>query len=477
MLLHTPAYLLFLLAVIPAYWLLPAGYRKPFLLLTSYGFYAVFDLRFLALLIGWTLANYFLGRAISGNLHARPLAWFSVLLNLGVLALFKWEAFFIDSLRLAFQTLGFASLPVGLQFLLPIGISFYSFQAIAYTTEIYRKKLQPASLLDFAIYMSFFPKMLAGPLVRPAEFLGQLWQPSTRPDRNAIQNALGLLLLGLMKKVVIADSLASLCEVAFRAAARENGALLFPGALYWQGFYLYSFLIYADFSGYTDIARSSAALLGFSLPENFRQPYLSENITVFWNRWHMSMTQWFREYLFFPLSRGLLIKAGRRYARLVQIIVTLITMTLIGIWHGAAWTFVAWGVWHGLLLSVNQQLGWSLERRWQKLALGVLTFHLVGVGWVFFGSSSMEAAGRFLRGMLNFSGPQAWGYFLPPVLLCAFLVFSIDLVQAGFVRLPALLQPAAKPVLIVASIVLLICLALIYQAKGGAARPFIYGQF
>jgi len=151
MLLHTPAYLLFLLAVIPAYWLLPSGYRKPFLLLISYAFYAAFDLRFLALLVGWTLANYYLGRAISGNLHARPLAWFSVLLNLGALALFKWEGFFIDSLRLTFQALGFASLPVGLQFLLPIGISFYSFQAIAYTTEIYRKKLQPAALLDFAI--------------------------------------------------------------------------------------------------------------------------------------------------------------------------------------------------------------------------------------------------------------------------------------------------------------------------------------
>ncbi len=325
--------------------------------------------------------------------------------------------------------------------------------------------------------MAFFPKLLAGPLVRPGQFLNQLVQPSTRPGRNDIQAAFGLLLVGLLKKVVIADSLASLCEVAFRAAAREKGAVLFPGSLYWQGFYLYSFLIYADFSGYTDIARSSAALLGFTLPENFRQPYLSENIAVFWNRWHMSMTQWFREYLFFPLSRSLLIKAGRRYARLIQIIVTLITMALIGIWHGAAWTFVIWGVWHALLLSVNQQLGWSLERRWQKLGLGVVTFHLVGVGWVIFGSSSLGNAGRFLQGMLNFSGPQEWWYFLPPVLLCAFLVFSIDLVQGGFVRIPTLLQTAARPILIVASIVLLICLALIYQANGGDARPFIYGQF
>ena len=477
MLLHTPAYLLFLLAVISAYWFLPVSYRKPVLLATSYVFYATFDLRFLALLVVWTLVNYWLGRAISSNPHARLLAWYSVVLNLGVLALFKWVNFFIDSIRLSFQALGFSNLPAGLQFLLPIGISFFSFQAIAYTTEIYRKKIRPASLLDFAIYMAFFPKLLAGPLVRPDQFLSQLRQPSIRPDRNGIQAAVGLFLLGLLKKVVIADSLASLCEVAFRAAARENGVLLFPGSLYWQGFYLYGFLIYADFSGYTDIARSSAALLGFSLPENFRQPYLSENISIFWNRWHMSLTQWFREYMFFPLSRGLLIKTGRRYARLVQIIATLITMTFIGIWHGAAWTFVVWGLWHGLLLCLTQQPVRRFKRWWQKLGLGIVTFHLVGVGWILFESSSLETFGRFLQGMLSFSGPQEWGYYLPPVFLCACLVFSIDLVQGGYVRIPTLLQPATRPIFIVASIVLLICLALINQANGGDAHPFIYGRF
>ena len=273
--------------------------------------------------------------------------------------------------------------------------------------------------MDFAIYMAFFPKLVAGPLVRPDQFLSQLRQPFTRPDRKVIQAALGLLLLGLFKKIVIADSLASLSEVAFRAASRNVGTVLFPSSLFWQGFYLYSFLIYADFSGYTDIARSSAILLGFNLPENFRQPYLSETITIFWNRWHMSLTQWFRDYLFFPLSRSLLIKTSRHYARVIQVIVTLITMTLIGIWHGAAWTFVAWGVWHGVLLSINQQQNWKLKHRWQKLGLGIVTFHLVGIGWVLFGSSSLEASGRFFRGMLKFTGPEGWAYFLPPVLLCA----------------------------------------------------------
>jgi len=477
MLLHTGAYLLFLMVVVLAYWLIPTGYRKPFLLIASYGFYATFDLGFFALLVAWTLANYLLGRAISGEFHARPFAWLSVVLNLGVLALFKRADFFIDSLRHGFEALGFSSLPAGLELLVPVGISFISFQAIAYTTEIYKKKLEPAALVDFGIYMAFFPKLVAGPLVRPDNFLSQLKQPATRPDGNVIRAALGLLLLGLFKKIVIADSLASLSEVAFRAAARDTGAALFPSALFWSGFYLYSFLIYADFSGYTDMARSSAILLGFNLPENFRQPYLSENITSFWNRWHMSLTQWFREYLFFPLSRGLLVRTGRRYARLIQVGVTLTTMTLIGVWHGIAWTFVAWGVWHGLLLVINQQQSRKLEKRWQKLGMGIITFHLVGIGWVLFGSSSFEAAGRFFRGMLNFSGPAGWEIFVPPVLLSAILVFSIDLVQGGFVRIPARFQPAAKPVLVVASVVVLICLTVIYQVKGGDARPFIYGQF
>ena len=477
MLLHTGSYLLFLLVVILAYWSSPSRYRKPLLLLASYGFYTTFDLRFLALLVALTLANYLLGWAIPGSRYARLLAWFSVLLNLGALAVFKWADFFMEGLSRTFHALGFFTLPVGLQLLVPIGISFITFQAISYTTEIYRKKLEPAAWMDFAVYMAFFPKLVAGPLVRPEQFLSQLKQPSARPDRSAAMSALGLLLLGLFKKIVIADSLAGLSDVAFRAAARDMGIDFLPSALFWQGFYLYSFLIYADFSGYTDIARSSAILLGFNLPENFRQPYLSENITLFWNRWHMSLTQWFREYLFFPLSRGLLIKTGRRHARLIQIAVTLITMTLIGLWHGAAWTFVVWGVWHGVLLSINQVRSWKVERRWQKLGLGIVTFHLVGIGWVLFGSSSFEAAERFLRGMFTFTGPAGWAYYLPPVLLCAILVFGIDLVQGGYVRIPAHLQQAVKPVLVTASVLLLVCLAAIYMVNGGDARPFIYGQF
>lgn len=473
MLLHTPAYLIFLLAVVLIYWLLPAVVRKPLLLVTSYIFYAWFNLRFLTLLLGLTLANYLIGLAIHANRRPRLLAWSSVAINLGVLAVFKWSGFFVDSLRAVFEAIGLANLPPGLSLLLPLGISFYSFQAIAYTTEIYRKKTTPADLLDFALYLAFFPKLIAGPLVRPGQFLRQLRQPAVRPATEEVQAALGLLLIGLVKKVVIADSLASLSDVAFRAAARPPGEVAFPSLLFWQGFYLYSFLIYADFSGYTDIARASARLLGFGLPENFQQPYLSRTITLFWNRWHMSLTQWFREYLFFPLSRTLLGRFGSRYSRTIQVLVTLVTMILIGVWHGAAWTFVVWGVWHGLLLVFDQQANLHSDRRWQTAAAGIITFHLVGIGWVIFGSSSLAAAGRFLQGMFNFSQPIGWQTFVPPVLLAALLSFGIDLGQSGRLRLPA----PVRPVLFVSGVVVVVCLVMLSLAHGVNARPFIYGRF
>lgn len=477
MLLHTPLYLLFLLILIPVYWLLQIAHRKVILLVASAIFYASLDIRFLVLLAVMIFVNYFIGQAIPKSSHARQLVWLSVAVNLGILAVFKWANFYIESLRLFLQSLGVSSLPTGIQLLFPIGISFFSFQAIAYIIEVSKKKIKPATLLDFSIYMAFFPKLIAGPLVRPDNFLGQLKHHPVRPDRNEIQGALRLLLLGLVKKIVLADSLASLSEVAFRAAARETGAFSFPSFLYWQGFYLYSFMIYADFSGYTDIARASASLLGFELPENFRQPYLSENMIAFWNRWHISLTQWFRVYLFFPLSRWFLEKTERQYSRLIQITVTLITMFLIGIWHGAGWTFAIWGLWHGLLLIINQQWKPTPTNRWLKLGLGFITFHLVGVGWVLFGSNSFAAAGRFFSGMLALNNPIELGFYLPPVLLSAALLFSIDLVQSQNIRLPTRIQTIAKPILAIAGIVVLIGLTMIYQAHGGDSRPFIYGQF
>lgn len=478
MLLHTPLYLLFLAGVCLFYWLTCSWrWRKYLLLAASYIFYVAFDWRFAALLLALTLAVFLLGRAIQTSPRARWYAGFSLLLNLGLLGIFKYANFFIDSAARAWQLFGLTAPSAGLNLILPIGISFYTFQALTYTTEIYRKKLTPAGFVDLALYLAFFPKLIAGPLVRPATFFKQLAEPTARPSREAVLAALGLLGLGLFKKVVIADSLATLAGVSFRAAALPSGPWPFSTPLYWRGFYLYAFQIYADFSGYTDIARASAMLLGFDLPENFQQPYLSPTPAEFWNRWHMTLTQWFREYLFFPLSRQLSLATERKFPRLIQALTTLITMLLIGFWHGANWTYLVWGLWHGIWLSLDRWLNLKPTQRWQRLALTALNFHIIGIGWVIFGADSLEAAGRFLLGLLRFEQMNWLPLYLPPVFLTGLLTLGIDWAASHRWPTTSPLWQASQPVRITAVCVVVISLMVLGFVGGGATRPFIYGLF
>jgi alginate O-acetyltransferase complex protein AlgI len=479
MLLHTPTYLVFLVGVLGLYWLLPSGrWRKAWLLGASYLFCSSFDVRFTALLVGLTVTVYYLSRAIPHSPRAKFYTWLSVGLSLGVLGIFKYANFFLGSVQSVLQAGGLTVIPPAVNLLLPVGISFYTFQSISYTLEIYRQRAEPASsLIDFALYLAFFPKLLAGPFVRPADFLRQLAEPAAPLKQEVIFSALGLLLLGLVKKILIADSLSVLAEVSFQAAGRSPGPVLFPTPLYWRGFYLYAFQIYADFSGYTDIARASALLLGFALPENFQQPYLSATPTDFWNRWHMTLTQWFREYVFFPLSRRLSTLAQRKYSRVIQVTTTLLTMTLIGFWHGAAWTYIVWGLWHGLWLSLDRWLNLRPTRRWQMITLAVLNFHVIGIGWVFFGASSLAAAGRFLVGLARFEQLHWLPLYLPPVLLSGLLVLGIDWAARG--RWPTT-SPAWRfwqPVWVTTGFVIVVSLMLLGLLSSGPTRPFIYGLF
>jgi D-alanyl-lipoteichoic acid acyltransferase DltB (MBOAT superfamily) len=326
------------------------------------------------------------------------------------------------------------------------------------------------------LYLAFFPKLLAGPFVRPSQFLRQVEGPAEFPGRAAVFSALGRLVLGLFKKVLIADSLGVLADVAFRAAGRPPGLWPFPTPLYWQGFYLYAFQIYADFSGYTDIARASAALLGFALPENFQQPYLACSPTEFWNRWHMTLTHWFREYLFFPLSRAGLRLTGRRFPQAVQTVTNLITMLLIGLWHGAAGTYLAWGLWHGLWLSIDRWLNLKPARRWQTWLMTVVNFHIVGVGWVLFKADSLAAAGRFLTGLFSFNQMDWWPHYLPAVVVAGSLTLGLDLGARYWGTLAPRLK-AWQPALVITALVAIAGLMLIRSAGGVDARPFIYGRF
>jgi len=477
MVLNSARYLLFLALVALVYWLLPRpAWRKAWLLLASYVFYLTFDARFALLLLALSAAVWALGQGIARGVAPRRLAWASVALNLGVLAVFKYLGFFVASAQALFERAGAGSVAPALALLLPVGISFYTFQGIAYTTEIYRGKLHAAGWLDLALYLAFFPKLIAGPLTRPQDFFRQTAAPAARPNPADVSAALGLLLLGLVKKVLIADSLASLADTAFRAASLASGAH-FAMPLYLQGFYLYAFEIYADFSGYTDLARGSAALLGLALPENFRQPYFAATIGDFWNRWHMSLTAWFREYLFFPLSRWLLTRFGRAHAERAQVVANLVTMLLIGLWHGAAWTFVLWGLWHGVLLTLERLARFKPQGRWPRLAAGLVTFHLVALGWVLFRADSLAAAARFVAGLFSFQQMQWLGYYAPSVLLVAVLVLGIDALAASRSARLSPWWPRLRPVAITASVVLLIALGLLSYARGGEVRPFIYGQF
>jgi alginate O-acetyltransferase complex protein AlgI len=476
MFLHTPLYLLFLAAVCLLYWLLPRpAWRKLLLLLASYTMYAAFDIRFLLALLGISAATYLLGRAIPGHPHPRRLVALSILINLGALAYFKYTGFFLANVEGLLRGMGISP-PSSIHILLPLGISFYAFQAIAYTLEVSRRRLAPvAEVVDFGLYLAFFPKLIAGPFVRPAGFFKQMASLPRSLSRTEVQSSLLRLLAGLFKKVVIADSIAMLADVSFRAAASPQAAG-FPAPLYIGGFYLYAVQIYADFSGYTDIALGSAGLLGVSLPENFRAPYFSFSPGDFWNRWHLTLTQWFREYLFFPLSRWGMTAGGRRFPRLVQTGATMITMTLVGLWHGAAWTFIVWGAWHGLLVSLDRLLGYVPRRWWEKTLAAAATFHLVGIGWVLFRASSIPEAGRFLAGMVSFTQPVWAPHFLLPAGLALVLTLGLDAAGPVARRFPVRVN-RLRPAAVVAGLVIVAGLWILRGVSSANTLPFIYGSF
>jgi alginate O-acetyltransferase complex protein AlgI len=476
MLLHTPAFLLVLAAIVLVYWRLPRpAWRKYLLLLASYLLYASFDVRFVLILLGTTTVTFLLGQRIPGSPRARALVAAGICFNLGALAYFKYSGFFLSNVDSILRLAGIPMSPA-IQVLVPIGLSFYTFQAIAYILEISRGKMLPAqNAADFALYLAFFPKLLAGPFVRPQEFLRQISEPRSAISGSEVQSALHLLLTGLFRKIVIADSIASLADISFRAAGSPHAGG-FPSPLYLCGFYLYAFQIYADFSGYTNIARGSAALLGFSLPENFRQPYFSLSPGDFWNRWHITLSQWFREYVFFPLSRWGLVKTERRYPRLVQTAATLITMILVGLWHGAAWTYLLWGAWHGILVAVDRLLHYVPRRWWEKVLAAVVTFHLVGIGWVLFRSPSLSAAGGFLAGMFSFQQMSWFPMFFLPALIAGILLFGMDALSLLSPRFSGWIQ-TLRPVGVFAALTAIIALWLLQAISSTGTLPFIYGSF
>jgi alginate O-acetyltransferase complex protein AlgI len=372
----------FFIVVYGVYWALPdRRWRHPFLLIASYVFYMSWNVWLVSIIIALTIFDFTVGllleRIASPN-RRKLLLIASLAANLGVLAVFKYADFFVLSLRGLLETAGINANLHTLSIILPVGISFHTFQTMSYTIDVYRGKLRATkSLPDFALFVAFFPQLVAGPITKASHFLPQL-ADEKRFEWPRLESAVVLFMVGLTKKLLIADQLATLVDPVFADPTR------FVSRDLWLAMFCYGGQIYCDFSGYTDMAIAAAAMLGFDLPTNFINPYLATSLSDFWRRWHISLSTWLRDYLYIPLG-------GSRCSRFLTARNLMITMLLGGLWHGASWTFVVWGAIHGLALIVAKAFSGggdgkpasSLRFLRTALAWGA-TLLVVHIAWVFF---------------------------------------------------------------------------------------------
>ncbi len=433
--------------------------RNVVLLGASYYFYAYWDVRFCTLLILSTLVDFAVaGRISVSNDPVVRRRWLVVSLvsNLGVLAFFKYFDFFIESATFVLEPLGLGTRTLNI--VLPVGISFYTFQTLSYTIDVYRGKLRPvSSFLDFALYVAFFPQLVAGPIVRARELLPQLADVPHWSNRRFYAGSQQLL-RGTVKKVLLADRLGEAVDVVFAGPDLYSGWTLYLAAFAYAG------QIYYDFSGYSDMAIGVAKMLGYRFPINFRHPYLATSLSDFWHRWHMTLSRWLRDYLYIPLG-------GNRGGGWSVYRNLMITMTLGGLWHGAAWTFVAWGILHGAGLSIQRLASQSFGLRVPKSVGWFLTMLVVLIGWILFRSNDFDTASLYLVRMLTLADGIDW---FPPLVVGALVCLALEHTawQTRLrlaMRLPALAwySPIATSVMIWALV--------LYAPKG--FRPFVYFQF
>ena len=407
MLFNSIEFLVFLPIVFAFYWLLHKQLRwqNAFVVAASYLFYGWWDWRFLILIAFTTLCSYGSGLAI-GNKQNNPTAkgpstkfylWANIVLNLLILGLFKYYDFFAQSFANAF--LGGNADRILLHLVLPVGISFYTFQALSYSIDVYRGNMKPTrDIVAFFAYVSFFPQLVAGPIERATSLLPQFEQ-SRRFDYATAVDGLRQMLWGFFKKMVVADSCAIYVDIIFDHPDWFNGSSLLLAAL------LFTIQIYGDFSGYSDIAIGCAKLFGIRLRCNFNVPYFSRDIAEFWRRWHISLTTWFRDYIYIPMG-------GSRVSKWRVLLNTLVIFLVSGLWHGANWTFVAWGAYHALLFLPLILLGKNRKYRnvvaegrtlpsLRELGQMLLTFLLAMMGWILFRSDSIEQAGQYYTHMFS----------------------------------------------------------------------------
>ncbi len=476
MLFPTTAFAVFFLVVFVLHWTLvtrPAAW-KWFVLASSWFFYGFWDWRFVGLLALSTILNHALAVAMGPAGTPRPRRFWmacAVVFNLGMLGYFKYYQFFnLEIAYPVFAALGLENPLPYADIILPVGISFFTFQAMSYVIDVYRGVLPPArSTLDFGIYLAFFPQLVAGPIVRAVDLLPQMETPPARRAKIDIGRAALLILGGLFKKIVIANFLAS--QVADPVFRRPD---LFGAADTVLGVFAYAIQIYCDFSAYSDIAIGVALLLGFHFPINFNAPYFATSLQDFWRRWHISLSTWLRDYLYIPLG-------GSRFGTWSTYRNLLLTFLLGGLWHGAGWTFIVWGAIHGAYLSLERAAGEGLARLGFRgvpgplgnLVRQVWIFLVVCLTWIFFRSQTFDDARMMLHQLGDWSGGMTlWNGTVGLALATGFAMQFLDgrrMARAwdALSRLPAW----------VLAVLAALALAVILALGPAGVAPFIYFQF
>lgn len=467
MLFNSTVFLLFAVLVLSLHGVLRGRARTYVLIVASYVFYGAWDVRFLSLVLLSTVVDYNIGRRLmvtEDPSRRKTLLRWSILINLGVLGIFKYLGFFVEEAVPFLSALGLSPDQRLLAIALPVGISFYTFQTMSYTIDVYHRRIDAETdFITFALFVAYFPQLVAGPIERAGSLLPQLRNVDRKISRADVMSGLQLMLLGYFKKVGLGDVLGGFADSVFDNPSEASAFMTLLGV------YAFAFQIYADFSGYSDIARGVSRLLGINLMRNFEQPYLSRSITEFWRRWHVSLSSWLRDYLYIPLG-GNRKGRGRTYVNLM------LTMLLGGLWHGAGWNFVVWGALNGGFLATERLAGIrDSDAAWTLRDLGrtVFTFHMVCLTWVFFRAPSFGDATSVLQQLGSFSVGQIDSDLVTFVLYSTVALILIDFLQrrsgthAFTTKLPSSFAAVTLAVMLLGTI----------SATGTPARDFIYFQF
>lgn len=462
MLFNSGIFGLFFAAFLGLYWLVrgSAHWRNRLIVAASWLFYGWWDWRFLPLLVGSSLLDWWLGMAVEDAPADRrkKLVWLSVAVNLGLLGVFKYLGFFSDSLVALIRSLGGTPDWPTLNVILPVGISFYTFQSLGYVLDVYRGNVRASrDVTQFLAYVAFFPQLVAGPIERASHLLPQFASERRITGRD-IREGCWLVLLGLFRKVVVADNCGVVADMAFDQQGYTAAGVA-------VGTIAFALQIYCDFAGYSDMARGLARLLGFELMENFRQPYFAVGLRDFWRRWHVSLSGWLRDNLYIPLG-------GNRHGTSRTALALFLTMLIGGLWHGAAWHFVAWGAWHGLGLAATRGFS-AAGARLPRALIWAVTMVFVGVGWMLFRVPDLRTAGEMASAMGVMELPGWFSGGVINLLWFSLPLLALDLVHRwkGAVEWGARLGPVMSIVLHGA---MLFLIARYWRVEG---TTFIYFQF